>query len=469
MKHSLIFSAALFALTGLAGYTQVSSAPPAMADDAVLLDAALAQADAANQYRYQVAQSTYSSGGFGRGGGMMGGMGMSGFGGEFGESGEKQEVRVFALQYYKAQDMVGILRNVSPIGAVPDMRNNNLIVTGTPEQLALVESLIQAIDKESTQEQRVEARFNLLYQIYMVEQEVQESNLRRFTVTLKMSGKPLDTTLFNQELNSESLIITDINSVRAGLQLVSSQPGSGLQQEVEVTETVFEGKAASMNDLKTFVEKIHAFTSEVPEVRSFGFEDTEAERQDSSSNAHDQLPDNVKGHLEKLLGDSLTTVGYWFGNTSNTGNLTAPVGEWSVSLQSMYTDNNNLDLEIQLSGGNHSGGRTVSSFGGPVPESYPRPRSSPDQLFYTADAAAELPGTTPRRNRRYTDSYAAQPGAMARAGSSNSTILQNTVKSQIGKPIIIGYNRETGSGRRMGALVIVPEMDDLTGSSLQSN
>jgi hypothetical protein len=40
-----------------------------------------------------------------------------------------------------------------------------------------------------------------------------------------------------------------------------------------------------------------------------------------------------------------------------------------------------------------------------------------------------------------------------------STILSNSVQARIGKPIIIGYNRDVYGTRTMGALVILLEAD----------
>jgi hypothetical protein len=41
----------------------------------------------------------------------------------------------------------------------------------------------------------------------------------------------------------------------------------------------------------------------------------------------------------------------------------------------------------------------------------------------------------------------------------NDEILSNTIRAKIGKPVIIGYNRESYGTRKMGAMVIVPEED----------
>jgi hypothetical protein len=47
-----------------------------------------------------------------------------------------------------------------------------------------------------------------------------------------------------------------------------------------------------------------------------------------------------------------------------------------------------------------------------------------------------------------------------RLGSERANeILSNTIRAKVGKPIIIGYNRESYGTRKMGAMVIVPEAD----------
>jgi hypothetical protein len=39
------------------------------------------------------------------------------------------------------------------------------------------------------------------------------------------------------------------------------------------------------------------------------------------------------------------------------------------------------------------------------------------------------------------------------------TILSNALQGRIGKPIVIGYNRQAYGTRKMGALVVLPEAE----------
>ena len=108
----------------------------------------------------------------------------------------------------------------------------------------------------------------------------------------------------------------------------------------------------------------------------------------------------LREHLSKLLGDNLQTVGYWFGDMSLPGEVRAPIGPWSL----------NLSME-------------------------PEPG---DELTFLIDVEqTQMEGP--------------------RGGRSQSTILSNSGRGKIGKPIIIGYNRDRDGTRTMGALVIIPE------------
>jgi hypothetical protein len=39
--------------------------------------------------------------------------------------------------------------------------------------------------------------------------------------------------------------------------------------------------------------------------------------------------------------------------------------------------------------------------------------------------------------------------------------LSNKIRAKIGKPIIIGYNRQSYGTRKMGAMVIIPETETI--------
>ena len=46
------------------------------------------------------------------------------------------------------------------------------------------------------------------------------------------------------------------------------------------------------------------------------------------------------------------------------------------------------------------------------------------------------------------------------AGDNAYSILSNSIQGKVGKPIIIGYNREVSKVRTMGAMIILLEPDE---------
>jgi hypothetical protein len=108
------------------------------------------------------------------------------------------------------------------------------------------------------------------------------------------------------------------------------------------------------------------------------------------------LPSELGQHIHRLLGPGTRTVGYWFGDLSVPGRARAPIGPWSFEL---VVDRKTQDKDVEL-------GISVT------------------HLLPSGDMWE---------------------------------ILGNTVRSNISKPVIIGYNRESHGTRTMGALVIVPQ------------
>jgi hypothetical protein len=99
-------------------------------------------------------------------------------------------------------------------------------------------------------------------------------------------------------------------------------------------------------------------------------------------------------------------VGYWFGNSLVPGEVQAPIGPWTLNLQFDTESDRMLELGIEV----------------------------------------ELP--------REIHNFETRLGRQQ-----NDEILSNTIRAKIGKPIIIGYNRESYGTRKMGAMVILPEAD----------
>jgi hypothetical protein len=109
------------------------------------------------------------------------------------------------------------------------------------------------------------------------------------------------------------------------------------------------------------------------------------------------LPARLQTSIRSLLGEKIQTVGYWFGSLSLPGEARAPIGLWSLDLNIETTGTDELKCDIEVH------------------------QERPDGQFMV--------------------------------------IIGNHIRAKVGKPIIIGYNRDRCGVRTMGALVIVPEED----------
>jgi len=120
-----------------------------------------------------------------------------------------------------------------------------------------------------------------------------------------------------------------------------------------------------------------------------------------------RLPAPLQEHIRKFLGEEVQTVGYWFGNTSVPGNLNAPIGPWRLEMKIQPGQGTDLTLEVRVS------------------RESPIPFVNETQLF------------------------------------------SNTVQSRAGRPIIVGYNRDSYGTRVMGAMVILLEADTTTPTTVE--
>jgi hypothetical protein len=112
-----------------------------------------------------------------------------------------------------------------------------------------------------------------------------------------------------------------------------------------------------------------------------------------------QLPSQLREHIRKFLGDEVHTVGYWFGNLSVPGDINAPIGPWRLDMKTQSGQGADLVLEVRVS------------------------RESPISFV------------------------------------NETQLLSNTIQGKAGRPVIIGYNRESYGTRVMGAMVILLEVD----------
>jgi hypothetical protein len=167
-------------------------------------------------------------------------------------------------------------------------------------------------------------------------------------------------------------------------------------------EILIRGKAASDESFKRFFEKFPE--SHITELK---WDDDETFTDNIATAQFTQLPEQMQTHVRKFLGDDIRTVGYWFGNSSSVpGAVQAPIGPWTLKLQLNAASDRTLELTVDV----------------------------------------EVPGQRHPLNRRL-------------GHQRNDKILANSIRAKMGKPIIIGYNRESYGTRKMGAMVIVPEAE----------
>jgi hypothetical protein len=161
------------------------------------------------------------------------------------------------------------------------------------------------------------------------------------------------------------------------------------------------GKAASNESLERMINKFPE--SHIMELK---WDDDETFTDNIAAAQYTQLPEQMQKHIGKFLGNDIRTVGYWFGNLSIPGGIEAPIGPWTLNLRLDTESDRMLELNVDV----------------------------------------EMPGEMHHFDRRL-------------GRQRNGEILSNTIRAKIGKPIIIGYNRESYGTRKMGAMVIVPEED----------
>lgn len=166
-------------------------------------------------------------------------------------------------------------------------------------------------------------------------------------------------------------------------------------------EFLIQGKAPSNESIKQMVEGIAE--SQIKELK---WDDSTTFTSGIEAAHYSRLPQQVQKHIKKFLGDDIETVGYWFGSSSVPGEIEAPIGPWMLRLELEAESDRELELRVEVD----------------VPEKN-----------YDFDR---------RLGRERADE-----------------ILSNTIRAKIGKPIIVGYNRQSYGARKMGAMVILPEAD----------
>ena len=170
-----------------------------------------------------------------------------------------------------------------------------------------------------------------------------------------------------------------------------------------LSDVLIQGRAASYESLRGMVEKLQE--SNIDELK-WGDDDAETFTDNIAAAQYTQLPEEIQKHIHKFLGDDIRTVGYWFGNLSAPGEVEALIGPWTLKLALDTESDRMLQLNVDV----------------------------------------EMPDEMHNFDRRL-------------GRQRNKEILSNAISVKIGKPIIIGYNRQSYGTRKMGAMVILPEED----------
>lgn len=168
-------------------------------------------------------------------------------------------------------------------------------------------------------------------------------------------------------------------------------------------DILIQGKAPSNEAIREMAKLITN-----SQIRELKWDDDETFTSSIEAAHYSRLPAQIQKHIQKFLGEDIITVGYWFGSSSAPGKVEAPIGPWKLRLELNPESDRTLELRVEVE----------------VPEK----RSHFDRQL----------------GRERSDE-----------------ILSNTILARVGKPIIVGYNRPSYGTRKMGAMVIIPEVDTI--------
>lgn len=220
---------------------------------------------------------------------------------------------------------------------------------------------------------------------------------------LEIPSKDVDMKPFSMILQASPQLssIELLNAAKDKNLRISGFHLSDERRREQQNDILIQGKAASNESIKQMVESI-------PEskIKELIWDDYETFTTHIAAAQYTQLPEQVQKHIRKFLGEDIQTVGYWFGNSSVPGEIEASIGPWTLNLSLNPEPDRTLELRIEVE--------------------------------------------VPREMYRFDRQLGRERG---------NEILSNTIKAKIGKPIIIGYNRESYGTRKMGAMVILLEAD----------
>jgi type II secretory pathway component GspD/PulD (secretin) len=287
------------------------------------------------------------------------------------------QVRVINLKYYAANEMSNVLQALlsqdEEIQVIVDENANRLILRAPERQMAQLVALIEQLDVQTASAPESQS---LLCRVYMVELLPGQSDPKPFRVVLRATSSDVSVPVLRKAAEGKKFVIDRFKD---------EEPDSDVAHSIHI-----QGRAASVEVIMQVLEK----------VSPSGIVEMELDEKTSDlvvpAAQISQLSEQLRQHIQKLLGADVQTVGYWFGGMSSPGEIRAPIGPWSIELKVKPTQTAALAIEVRV---------------------------------------------TEWRN------------------DSNWSILENSIQGKAGKPIIIGYNRELNGSRTMGAMVILLEAD----------
>jgi hypothetical protein len=295
-----------------------------------------------------------------------------------------------------------VLRNVS-VNELQDMLTNVLNINKVYSDRRSNRLIVQATQGQMEEITRLIEMMDVTDSGSAITQAIQ--NLMYRIYMFEIPSKDQGSKSFSMILQaSAQLPSTELLSVAVekGIQisdfLVSNEEGEEPDRKVEF---LIQGKAPSNDSIKQMVEMIAE--SQIKELK---WDDSATFTRSIEAAQYSQLPEQMQKYIKKFLGEDIETVGYWFGSSSVPGEIEAPIGPWMLRLELEAESDRELELRVKVE---------------------------------TAEEMSHFD---------------------RRLGSERSNeVLSNTVRAKVGRPIIIGYNRESYGTRKMGAMVILPEVD----------
>ncbi len=291
------------------------------------------------------------------------------------------ELRMYPLKYCPADQLYRILQNVIDgpnVRLAIDDRSNVLLVTAPRQQLERIDGIVSKLDVPT---ERGAETPQMMYRVYMVELPSKVEAMKPFSLVAA---------------NSSNLSAADIVQAAENTKIRLTNLDIAFDQDAEsgmwTWRCAIDGLAASPEAIQRLKEQMPG--SEIRQLR------WENETTAIPAAQVAPLPSQIAQQIHRLLGAEVQTVGYWFGNVSLPGEVTAPLGAWKLSLEVETALRDELQLGISVT-----------------------------EEVQRGDSLQVM------------------------------EILSNRIQAKVGKPIIIGYNRDRHGARTMGALVIVGEED----------